>query len=291
MKRWGRWRRKWRRRGSSGGGGQRRSRQPAFLDAGHGSAPGQSHDYVNAAWLIRKTAVSTTPSARAFMALRNPRPAPPRPSPSWAWPIPLFRVRARAAVRGPGAGAECAGRGLPGRRAPPTRRCCAHCSLCRKPPPKCRRWVGALAPSPDDILMGANANEAGVAGQGAGSVCCALFRHPRHAAGRTALPGPARPGAVAARHPGFVHRRRRSSHRQRNRQPSRSTPTLSSCRPATPARPAARRSVAARCRAWPMPSSMRGAHAVLASHWEVPSAATTALMTGTFANMSQGSQA
>jgi hypothetical protein len=30
-----------------------------------------------------------------------------------------------------------------------------------------------------------------------------------------------------------------------------------------------------------------GAHAVLASHWEVPSAATMALMTGTFSNMAK----
>jgi CHAT domain-containing protein len=30
-----------------------------------------------------------------------------------------------------------------------------------------------------------------------------------------------------------------------------------------------------------------GAHAVLASHWEVPSAATMSLMTGTFANMAK----
>lgn len=30
-----------------------------------------------------------------------------------------------------------------------------------------------------------------------------------------------------------------------------------------------------------------GAHAVLASHWEVPSAATTSLMTSTFAHLSQ----
>ena len=30
---------------------------------------------------------------------------------------------------------------------------------------------------------------------------------------------------------------------------------------------------------------LSGAHAVLASHWEVPSAATMALMTGTFSNM------
>jgi CHAT domain-containing protein len=33
-----------------------------------------------------------------------------------------------------------------------------------------------------------------------------------------------------------------------------------------------------------------GAHAVIASHWEVPSAATMALMTGTFANMARDSR-
>ena len=44
------------------------------------TAPTDTRDYVHAAWLIRQTAVTETPSARAFMALRGEaRTAQPRP--------------------------------------------------------------------------------------------------------------------------------------------------------------------------------------------------------------------
>ena len=196
---------------SSDRGGQRRSGQPAFLAAGDRRRRPDSRDYVHAAWLIRQTAVTETPSARAFMALRSEAHATaPRP----------FLGIGNPSFQGSGANQGLALNAL--------------ASACQTEGPADPALLRALQPlpetanevqavgrdlgaSPDDILLGDGATETGAARQAAGSVCGALFRHPRHAAGRAALPGPARACAVAAAHPGPVHDRRRASDRQRDR--------------------------------------------------------------------------
>ena len=141
-----------------------------------------------------------------------------------------------------------------------------------------------LNAAPDDILLGAGANEARVARQAAGSICGAVFRHPRHAAGRTALPGPAGPGAVAARPPatstaadGLL-----TASEIAGLKINANLVVLSACNTAAGG---GKSFGGGALQGLADAFFDAGAHAVLASHWEVPSAATMSLMTGTFANM------
>ncbi|MBA2589479.1 MAG: CHAT domain-containing protein [Alphaproteobacteria bacterium] len=244
------------------------------------NAPGQSRDYVNAAWLIRKTAVSSTPSARAFMALRAaPRTAQARPFLGVG--NPTFQGGGSNQALALNALAAACQAGGP-----------ADPALLRalQPLPETATEVQAvgrnLGASPDDILMGAGASEAGLRAKTLDQYAVLYF-------------------ATHGMLPGELH--------------CQAQPGLVLSPPATPATSTAADGlltaseiaglkinanlvVLSACNTGAAGGKAfgggalqgladaffnAGAHAVLASHWEVPSAATTALMTGTFSNMAK----
>ena len=244
-------------------------------------APTDTRDYVHAAWLIRQMAVTETPSARAFMALRG------EAKDCAAAPfLGIGQPQLPGRWRQPGTGAWCAGFSLPDRRSGRSGAAQGACSPCRK-----RRRSSGRGPRSGRFARrypaGRRRQRKRIARQAAGPICGALFRHPRHAAGRAALPGPARAGAVAAVHPapqstaddGLL-----TASEIADLKINASLVVLSACN--TGAAGGTRFGGGA-LEGLADAFFNAGAHAVLASHWEVPSAATQALMTSTFATLAK----
>ncbi len=244
------------------------------------AAPGQPRDYVGAAWLIRKTAVSSTPSARAFLALRGvARTANAKP----------FLGVGNPTFQGGGANQALALNALAAacQAGGPT-----DPALLRalQPLPETAAEVQAvgrdLGASPDDILMGAGASEAALRAKSLDQYAVLYF------ATHGMLPGElhcqAQPGLVLSP-PGT---------------PATSTSAdgLLTASEIAGLKINANLVVLSACNTGAGGGKSfgggalqgladaffsAGAHAVLASHWEVPSAATMSLMTGTFSNMAK----
>ncbi|HUE65826.1 MAG TPA: CHAT domain-containing tetratricopeptide repeat protein [Rhizomicrobium sp.] len=244
------------------------------------AAPQNPRDYVHAAWLIRQTAVSVTPSARAFMALRGePKAAQARPFLGIG--NPSFQGTAANQTSALGALASACQTGGP-----------ADPALIRslQPLPETAAEVEAvgrdLGASPDDILLGSGANESALRAKPLDQYAVLYF------ATHGMLPGElhcqAQPGLVLS--------------------PPQATPqstaddglltaseiaglkinanlvVLSACNTGAGG---GRRFGGGALEGLADAFFNAGAHAVLASHWEVPSAATQALMTSTFSTLAK----
>jgi CHAT domain-containing protein len=244
------------------------------------AAPADSRDYVHAAWLIRQTAVSETPSARAFMALRSqPRLAQPRPFLGVG--NPSFQGSGANQALALGALASACQTGGP-----------TDPALLRalQPLPETAAEVQAvgrdLGASPDDILLGDAATEAGLRAKPLDQYAVLYF------ATHGMLPGElhcqAQPGLVLS--PPTT--------------PAQTTATdgLLTASEIADLKINANLVVLSACNTGAEGGTRfgggalegladaffnAGAHAVLASHWEVPSAATQALMTNTFATLAK----
>jgi CHAT domain-containing protein len=244
------------------------------------TAPTDTRDYVHAAWLIRQTAVTETPSARAFMALRGEaRAAQPRP----------FLGIGNPSFQGGGANQALALGALASacQTAGP-----ADPALLRalQPLPETAAEVQAvgrdLGASPDDILLGDGANETALRAKPLDQYAVLYF------ATHGMLPGElhceAQPGLVLS--PPLT--------------PAQTTAAdgLLTASEIADLKINANLVVLSACNTGAAGGTRfgggalegladaffnAGAHAVLASHWEVPSAATQALMTNTFANLAK----
>lgn len=244
------------------------------------AAPARANDYVGAAWLIRKAAVSSTPSARAFLALRGVAHTA-NAKPFLGVGNPTFQgggANQALALNALAAACQAGGPADP--------------ALLRalQPLPETAAEVQAvgrdLGASPDDILTGAGASEAALRAKALDQYAVLYF-------------------ATHGMLPGELH--------------CQAQPGLVLSPPATPATSTsadglltaseiaelkinANLVVLSACNTGAGGGKAfgggalqgladaffnAGAHAVLASHWEVPSAATMALMTGTFSNMAK----
>ena len=145
-----------------------------------------------------------------------------------------------------------------------------------------RRSAACWAPSPDRSCWAPAPAKAPCA-PAARPIRGALFRHPRPAARRTALPGRAGSGAVAARWHADVAPRPTDCSAPARSPASSSMPIWWCCRPATRPRRGGAQFGGGALEGLADSFFEAGARAVLASHWEVPSAATRQLMTGVFA--------
>jgi CHAT domain-containing protein len=241
---------------------------------------GASSDYTHAAWLIRQTAVSETPSARAFMALRGEAKA--------ALPRPFLGI-GNPSFQGGGANQALALNAL--------------ASVCQTGGPADPALLRALQPlpdttaevravghdlgaSPDDILLGDGATESALRAKPLDQYAVLYF------ATHGMLPGElhcqAQPGLVLS--PPRVPPRTTSADglltasEIADLKINANLVVLSACN--TGAAGGIRFGGGA-LEGLADAFFNAGAHAVLASHWEVPSAATQALMTNTFATLAK----
>lgn len=242
------------------------------------STPTGPRDYASAAWLIRQTAVTQIPSARAFLALRG-TPSVPQPRPFLGIGNPVFQGKAGSALALNALASSCQQGGT------------ADPALLRalQPLPDTAAEIQAvglgLGASPDDILLGAAANESALRAKPLDQYAVLYF------ATHGLLPGElhcqAQPGLVLTP-PGAA-------------QPSGSDGLLTASEIAG-LRLNADLVVLSACNTAASGGKSfgggalqgladsffnAGAHAVLASHWEVPSVATRALMTELFARLAQ----
>jgi CHAT domain-containing protein len=241
--------------------------------------PGPSHDYTQAAWLIRQMAVSEVPSARAFTALRSvPATAQPRP----------FLGIGNPTFSGDGADSTLAANAL--------------ASACQTSGPTDPALLRGLQPLPDtavevqtiaadlkaapeDVLLGQDATEAALRARPLDQYGVLYF------ATHGMLPGElhcqAQPGLVLS--PPLTPAT------------TASTDGLLTASEIAGLRLNANLVVLSACNTAAAGGTQfgggalegladaffnAGAHAVLASHWEVPSTATTSLMTGMFGTLS-----
>ena len=244
------------------------------------SAPAQPRDYVNAAWLIRQMAVSEVPSARAFLALRDARKV--------AQPKPFLGI-GNPSFQGGGANQSLALNAL--------------ASACETGGPADPNLLRALQPlpdtaaevqavgrdlgaAPDDILLGDGANEAAVRARPLDQYAVLYF------ATHAMLPGElhcqAQPGLVlsppASAAQSTAGDGLLTASEIAGLKINANLVVLSACNTGA----AGGKSFGGGALQGLADAFFdAGAHAVLASHWEVPSAATTSLMTGTFANMAR----
>jgi CHAT domain-containing protein len=244
------------------------------------SASSQPHDYVNAAWLIRQMAVSETPSARAFMALRG--------APKTAQPKPFLGI-GNPTFQGGGANQGLALSAL--------------ASACQASGPADPALLRALQPlpetaaevqavgrdlgaSPDDILLGAAASETAVRAKPLDQYAVLYF------ATHGMLPGElhcqAQPGLVLSPPTSAAQSDAAdgllTASEIAGLKINANLVVLSACNTGA----AGGKSFGGGALQGLADAFFdAGAHAVLASHWEVPSAATMSLMTGTFANMAK----
>lgn len=243
------------------------------------SAPANPRDYTGAAWLIRKTAISSTPSARAFIALRG-APKASQPKPFLGIGNPTFQGGgANQALALNALAATCQAGGP------------ADPALLRalQPLPETAAEVQAvgrdLGAAPDDILMGTGASEPALRAKALDQYAVLYF------ATHGMLPGElhcsAQPGLVlsppatanATNADGLLTASEIASLKI-----NANLVVLSACNTGAGG---GKSFGGGALQGLADAFFNAGAHAVLASHWEVPSAATMALMTGTFSNMTK----
>ena len=243
------------------------------------SDPGSSRDYTQASWLIRQTAVSEIPSARAFMALRS-APATPQPRPFLGIGNPSFY--GGDATPGLAAAALATSCQLDGPTDPALLR-----SL--QPLPDTAVEVQTIAAdlkaAPEDILLGQDATESAVRARPLDQYGVLYF------ATHGMLPGElhcqAQPGlvlsppltaATTTSEDGLLTASEIAGLRL-----NAGLVVLSACNTAAAG---GTRFGGSALQGLADAFFNAGAHAVLASHWEVPSTATTSLMTGMFGTLS-----
>jgi len=246
------------------------------------SAPAGPRDYVNAAWLIRQMAVSETPSARAFMALRG-TPKLPQPKPFLGIGNPSFQGGGNAANQALALNALASACPAGGPTDPALLRAL-------QPLPETAAEVQAvgrdLGAAPDDILLGDAATETAVRAKPLDQYAVLYF------ATHGMLPGElhcqAQPGLVLSPPPtpaqstaadGLL-----TASEIAGLKINASLVVLSACNTGAGG---GKSFGGGALQGLADAFFNAGAHAVLASHWEVPSAATMSLMTGTFANMAK----
>jgi CHAT domain-containing protein len=234
-------------------------------------------DYVDAAWLIRRMAVSQIPSARAFVTLRaNPATAAPRPflgvgDPDFSGNQGGQALAALASACQEGASIDPA--------------------LLRSLPPlpetagEVRTIAATFNAGPDDMLLGSNASEANLRARSLGQYAVLYF------ATHAMLPGElhcqAQPGlvltppagAASADNDGLLTAGEIAGLRL-----NAGLVVLSACNTAAAG---GSRFGGSALEGLAEAFFSAGAHAVLASHWEVPSLATTTLMTTLFVQRAQ----
>jgi CHAT domain-containing protein len=244
------------------------------------SAPQNARDYVHAAWLIRQMAVSETPSARSFMSLRSEARAD-LPRPFLGIGNPSFQGGAADKALALGALTSACQTGGP-----------ADPALLRalQPLPDTAAEVRAvgrdLGASPGDILLGGAASESALRTKPLDQYAVLYF------ATHGMLPGElhcqAQPGLVLSPPPaaprstdddGLL-----TASEIANLKINANLVVLSACN--TGAAGGSRFGGGA-LEGLADAFFDAGAHAVLASHWEVPSSATQALMTITFATLTK----
>jgi CHAT domain-containing protein len=244
--------------------------------------PGQVRDYVHAAWLIRSMAVSETPSARAFMALRS--------APVLAQPKPFLGIGNPTFVGGGNGATQAASLN-------------ALASACQAGGPTDPALLRVLQPLPDtaaevqavgrnlnaqpgDILLGAAATEEALRAKPLDQYAVLYF------ATHGLLPGElhcqAQPGLVLSP-PASIASTTASdglltASEIAGLKINANLVVLSACNTGA----AGGKSFGGGALEGLADAFFNaGAHAVLASHWEVPSAATMTLMTAMFANMAK----
>jgi CHAT domain-containing protein len=246
------------------------------------AAPANPRDYVGAAWLIRRTAVSEVPSARAFLALRA-APKTAQPKPFLGVGNPTFQGGGNAANQALALNALASACQASG----PT-----DAALLRalQPLPETAAEVQAvgrdLGAAPDDILLGSAASESAVRAKALDQYAVLYF------ATHGMLPGElhcqAQPGlvlsppsstAASTAADGLL-----TASEIAGLKINANLVVLSACNTGAGG---GKSFGGGALQGLADAFFNAGAHAVLASHWEVPSAATMSLMTGTFANMAK----
>ena len=171
--------------------------------------------YADAAWLVRRLAVSEVPSARAFLTLREAgQRRAPAAKPLLAVADPSFTGTAQSAEGRNALGALAGSCRAEGPVAG---------DLIRALPPlhetanEVRTVARLLGAGDDAILLGARRDREQFPGAAARSIWRALFRDARALAGRASLPVRARAGAVAAARGGAHCGRRRAPRCERDR--------------------------------------------------------------------------
>ena len=240
--------------------------------------PTQPLDYAGAAWLIRRTAVTQIPSARAFLALRN-TPSKPQPRPFLGIGNPVFQGASGSALALNALASSCQQNGV------------ADPALLRalQPLPDTAAEIQAvglgLGASPDDMLLGAAASESAMRAKSLDQYGVLYF------ATHGLLPGElhcqAQPGLVLtppgapqpAGDDGLLTASEIAGLRL-----NADLVVLSACNTAA----SGGRSFGGGALQGLADSFFNaGAHAVLASHWEVPSAATQGLMIELFQRLAR----
>ncbi len=246
------------------------------------TSPGQPRDYVHAAWLIRTVAVSETPSARAFLSLRN-APAVAQPKPFLGIGNPTFVGGGNGATQAASLNALAQACTAAGPADPALLRVL-------QPLPDTAAEVQAvgrnLGAQPDDILLGAAASEDGLRAKPLDQYAVLYF------ATHGLLPGElhcqAQPGLVlsppAAQAQSTASDGLLTASEIAGLKINANLVVLSACNTgAAGGKGFGGGALQGLADAF----FDAGAHAVIASHWEVPSTATTALMTATFANLAK----
>ncbi len=237
---------------------------------------GAEHNYVSAAWLIRRTALSDVPSARAWLTLRDQARGHEAPEPFFGVGDPAFTGSASAGSNPMAAlAATCTSDGP------------VSPALLRALPPlpdtkQEVETVGAsFGASPRAILLGPAATEAALRGEDLGQYRVLYFATHGLLPGELRCQGepalvlsPPEQAPKSAADDGLLYASEISSFRL-----NADLVVLSACNTAAAG---GTRFGGGALEGLADAFFHAGAHAVLASHWEVPSASTVRLMTGVF---------
>lgn len=235
--------------------------------------PAGGHDYRRAAWLVRRFAISDAPSVRAFVALRASAAAAQAPRPFFGVGAPAFA----------GAAAGRAPAGEPGRcqdAGPTPARVLRALTPLPETAGELRAVSAALGAGPDSILTGAAATEAAVRARDLGDYRVLYF------ATHGLLPGElsceSEPGLALSPPPTPAHSRSEDGLFEASEiaglRLNADLVVLSACNTAEAATGFGGEALSGLADAF----FYAGARSLIASHWEVPSAATVKLMTGVF---------
>jgi CHAT domain-containing protein len=235
--------------------------------------PAGGHDYRHAAWLVRRFAMSDAPSARAFLALRASAAAAQAPKPFFGVGAPAFE----------GAAAGRVPAGEPGRcqdAGPTPARVLRALTPLPETAGELRAVSAALGAGPDSILTGAAATEAAVRAKDLGDYRVLYF------ATHGLLPGElsceSEPGLALSPPPTPARSRGEDGLLEASEIAglplNADLVVLSACNTAEAATGFGGEALSGLADAF----FYAGARSLIASHWEVPSAATVRLMTGVF---------
>ena len=235
--------------------------------------PAGAHDYRRAAWLVRRFAVSNAPSVRAFVSLRASAATAAAPKPFFGIGDPPFEGAAagRAPAAEPG---RCGDAG------PVPARVLRALAPLPETAGELRAVATALGAAPDSILTGAAATETALRATTLGDYRVLYF------ATHGLLPGElscaSEPGLALAPPPAPAQTRRDDGLLEASEiaglKLNADLVVLSACNTAQSANGFGGEALSGLADAF----FYAGARSLIASHWEVPSAATVRLMAGVF---------